>query len=105
MKVHETEWHTFIIERSDGYKMELSPVEYSQLYQIIIRNAVWSEVMVHLPDTQEEDFDFDLFDVMRCKEDIIDDLLPDFQDISEDRVWQTLDRFCDRIDPNEEAPY
>lgn len=85
------------ISQSRALHIVLTWNESSLLYDQMLRTSVWSEVEIRMPDDDDEfqeQFGCSREDVDGAKDDIIEELLPDFQDISEDRVYDVIEKLC-----------
>ena len=93
MKIYRNENNQLVLSRDNGDEITFSWNESSLLYHNMMREAVWSEVEIRIPESDMECVE--CFGCLRdniyeAKEDIIEELLPEFQDICADRIYDAI---------------
>ena len=82
------------IERDDGTKIRLTANEASMLYYKMRRDLLWDEVALRFENSEQWD------EIKACREDILDDIDYNSEDVSEDAVYNAVSAWVDLDEEN-----
>lgn len=91
MKVYRNEDNRWVIERDSGEVIALSWVESSLLYDQIRNSVVWDEVDMRMDN--DGGFSRHRKEIEAAKDDIIEELRDNVDEINEDAVYNAIERF------------
>ncbi|MPM86451.1 hypothetical protein SDC9_133540 [bioreactor metagenome] len=92
MKIYRNADNRYVIERDGGEVVTLSWQESSLLYDQIRNSVVWDEVDIRI---DEEGYGAHRAEIEAAKDDIIEELRDNVDEISEDAVYNAISRFVD----------
>lgn len=94
MKIYRNTDNRYVIERDGGEVITLSWQESSLLYDQIRNSVIWDEVDMRMEDG-EEGFGAHREEIEAAKDDIIEKLRDNVDEINGDAVYNAIEQFVD----------
>ena len=91
MKVYRNEENRWVIKRDSGEVITLSWQESGLLYDQIRNSVVWDEVDMRMES--DEDYHAHREEIESAKDDIVEELRDNVDEINEDAVYNAIERF------------
>lgn len=85
--------YCWVIDRGNGELIRLSWNESSLLYEMMYREIMWDEVEIRREGLEECGANWDKIEA--SKEEIIDDMVSNVSEITEDDVYSVIQRYVD----------
>lgn len=97
MKIYQNERYRWVIERDKGRAIELAWNESSLFYEQMLKASIWDDIELRFPDDEEEfidQFGYSREEIEAAKDNIVEELLPEMQEISEDLIYHAITKYC-----------